>query len=50
MTTIEAVEAVRRELAPEIPLERFVRENATDPELRAQRTAVLRERARPFGR
>ena len=50
MSTIEAVEAVRRQLAPEVPLEDFVRENATDPELRARRTEVLRSGARPFAR
>ena len=50
MTTIDAVEAVRARLAPEVPLERFVYENATDPELRAARTAVLRAGARPFAR
>ena len=50
MTTLDAVEAVRRQIAPEVPLERFVEENATDPDLRAQRTAVLRATARPFGR
>jgi hypothetical protein len=49
MSTIEAVEAVRRRIAPEVPLERFVEENATNPELRAQRTAVLRGTARRFG-
>lgn len=50
LSTIDAVDAVRRRIAPEVPLERFVRENATDPELRAERTAVLRRGARPFGR
>lgn len=50
MSTIDAIEAVRRRIAPEVPLERFVEENATDPELRAQRTAVLRREARPFAR
>jgi hypothetical protein len=49
MTTLEAVEAVRALLAPDAPLERFVHENATDPELRAQRTAELRRGAKPFG-
>jgi hypothetical protein len=49
LSTIEAVEEVRRRIAPEVPLERFVHENATDPELRARRTALLRERGRPFG-
>jgi hypothetical protein len=49
MTTIEAVEAVRALIAPDVPLERFVEENATNPELRAQRTAVLRDGARRFG-
>lgn len=48
MTTIEAVEAVRERLAPDVPLERFVRENATDEALRAERTAELRRDARPF--
>jgi hypothetical protein len=48
MTTLEAVEAVRRRLAPDVPLERFVRENASDAELRARRTAELRRDARPF--
>ena len=48
LTTIEAVEAVRARLAPDVPLERFVHENATDPELRARRTEVLRATARPF--
>lgn len=48
MTTLEAVEAVRRRLAPDVPLERFVHENATDAELRARRTAELRRDARPF--
>jgi hypothetical protein len=48
MTTLEAVEAVRRVLAPSVPLERFVLENATDPEIRAERTAVLRQSGRPF--
>jgi hypothetical protein len=32
-----------------VPLELFVEQNATDPELRAERTAVLRAEARPFG-
>ena len=50
MSTLDAVEAVRGLLAPDVPLERFVHENATDAELRAQRTTVLRETARPFGR
>lgn len=50
MSTIEAIDAVRRLLAPEVPLERFVLENATDEELRARRTAVLRSGARPFAR
>ena len=50
MTTIDAVEAVRARLAPEVSLERFVEENATDPKLRAARTAVLRAGARPFAR
>jgi hypothetical protein len=48
MSTLEAVEAVRARIAPEVPLERFVEENAADPDLRAARTAVLREGARPF--
>jgi hypothetical protein len=50
LSTIDAVEAVRRRIAPEVTLERFVEQNATDPELRAARTAVLREGARPFAR
>ena len=50
LSTIDAVEAVRRLIAPEVPIERFVEENATDPELRAERTAVLRRGARPFAR
>jgi hypothetical protein len=50
MSTIDAVEAVRRLIAPDVPLRRFVEENATDPELRARRTAVLRRGARPFAR
>ncbi len=50
MTTIDAVEAVRARIAPDVTLERFVEENATDPELRAARTAVLRAGARPFAR
>lgn len=50
MSTLDAVEAVRARIAPDVPLERFVHENATDAELRAKRTAVLREGARPFGR
>jgi hypothetical protein len=50
LETLDAVEAVRRELAPDVPLERFVHENATDPELRVARTALLRERGRPFAR
>lgn len=50
MATLDAVEAVRAMLAPDVPLERFVHENATDPELRAQRTTVLRRDARPFAR
>ncbi|HEX8053692.1 MAG TPA: hypothetical protein VF517_11935 [Thermoleophilaceae bacterium] len=49
MTTLEAVEAVRGLLAPDVPLDRFVHENATDAELRAQRTEVLRRGAKPFG-
>jgi hypothetical protein len=49
MTTIDAVEAVRAAIAPDRTLEQFVAENATDPEVRAQRTRVLRETARPFG-
>ena len=48
LATIEAVEEVRRRLAPEVPLARFVHENATDPALRAERTTVLRGNARPF--
>jgi hypothetical protein len=50
MSTLDAVEAVRRRIAPEVPLERFVEQNASDPELRAQRTALLRRDARPFAR
>lgn len=50
LTTIEAVEEVRRRIAPDRTLEQFVLENATDERLRAERTAVLRETARPFGR
>jgi hypothetical protein len=50
MSTIEAVEAVRARIAPDVPLDLFVEQNATDPELRARRTAVLREGARPFAR
>lgn len=50
LPTLDAVEEVRRRIAPDVPLERFVEENATDPALRAERTAVLREGARPFGR
>jgi hypothetical protein len=48
MSTIEALEAVHGMLAPELPLERFVHENAADPEIRAERTAILRRGARPF--
>jgi hypothetical protein len=48
MSTIAALEAVRARIAPEVPLERFVEQNALDPALRAERTAVLREGARPF--
>ena len=50
MTTIEAVDAVRRMIAPDRTLEQFVHENATDERLRAERTAVLRRGARPFAR
>jgi hypothetical protein len=50
LATIDAVEAVRREIAPDVPLDQFVYENAIDPDLRAARTAVLRERGRPFTR
>ena len=49
LTAIEAVDAVRRRLAPDRTLEEFVLENVTDPELAAERTAVLRADARPFG-
>lgn len=49
MSTIDAIEEVRRRIAPDVPLERFVFENATDEGLRAERTAVLRRGARPFG-
>lgn len=49
LSTIDAVDEVRRRIAPDVPLERFVHENATDAALRAQRTAVLRRNARPFG-
>ena len=49
LSTLDAVEEVRRRIAPDVPLERFVEENATDPALRAERTAVLREGARRFG-
>ena len=48
LSTIDAVEQVRRRIAPDVPLERFVRENAEDAALRAERTAVLRRNARPF--
>jgi hypothetical protein len=49
LSTIDAVEAVRRRLAPDVPLERFVEQNATDPAVRAERTAILRrDFARPF--
>ena len=48
LSTIDAVEEVRRRIAPDVPLERFVRENAEDGALRAERTAVLRRGARPF--
>ena len=50
MSTIDAIEAVRRRIAPQVPLELFVEQNATDPELRRKRTAVLRAEARPFAR
>ena len=50
LSTIDAIEAVRRRIAPDVPLERFVEQNATDPELRAERTAVLRAEARRFAR
>jgi hypothetical protein len=49
LATIDALEAVRQLIAPELPLERFVFENANDPGLRAERTAVLRRNARRFG-
>jgi hypothetical protein len=49
MHTLDALEEVRRRIAPDVPLERFVEENATDPVLRAERTAVLRRNARRFG-
>jgi hypothetical protein len=48
MSTLQAIEAVRRMLAPELPIERFVLENALDEAIRAERTAVLRQGARPF--
>ena len=48
LTAIEAVDAVRQRLAPDVPLEEFVHQNATDSELAAQRTAELRRDARPF--
>jgi hypothetical protein len=49
METLDAVEAVRAKIAPDRTLEQFVEENALDDELRAERTRVLRETARPFG-
>ncbi len=49
MSTIDAIEEVRRRIAPAVPLERFVFENAMDEGLRAERTAVLRRGARAFG-
>jgi hypothetical protein len=49
MSTIDAVEAVRRRIAPDVPLDLFVEQNATDPALRAERTAVLRRTAKGFG-
>lgn len=48
LSAIDAVDAVRRRLAPERELEDFVAENAADPELAAERTAVLRSDAAPF--
>ncbi len=50
MSTIEAVDAVRRLIAPDRTLEQFVHENATDDRLRAERTALLRSTARKFAR
>jgi len=48
LTTIEALEAVRARIAPEVTLERFVHENAGDAALRARRTEILRRDARRF--
>jgi hypothetical protein len=48
LTTIEAVDAVRERLAPDRSLEEFVVENAAEPQLAAERTAVLRSDARPL--
>ena len=51
LSTIDAVEAVRRRIAPDVPLDLFVEQNATDSAVRAERTAVLRsEFSRPFAR
>ena len=48
LATIDAVDAVRRRLAPDRDLESFVAENVADRELAAERTAVLRAEALPF--
>jgi hypothetical protein len=48
LTALEAVDAVRERLAPDRSLEDFVTENAADPALAAERTAVLRSDARPL--
>ena len=50
LSTIDAVDEVRRRIAPDVPLERFARENREDEGLRAERTAILRRDARPFAR
>jgi hypothetical protein len=49
MEPLDVVDAVRARLAPDRSVEEFVTENATNPELAAERTAVLRADARPLG-
>jgi hypothetical protein len=48
LSAIDAVDAVRRRLAPERAFEDFVAENALNAELAAERTAVLRSDAAAF--
>lgn len=48
MTQTDVLEYVRSELSPESTLEEFIEQNASDPELRGERTGVLAQSAKRF--